>query len=667
MEFKEVENINKEVIIKVQNKIHVNELVPYMAKWGCSTMTIQGIEREIINNGEACAVSKFLDAVRRRPQSFPKMMATLKDTKQDDIYKIFMKQIRKYFEKKEIRLAEVLSLIQKEERELGITDDPDDVGIDHASSTGNIASSRDALAGQPSSNTPSDNQWSQDRKDGQSPERSPQNRPDLKDNQLVRSKTQMPSTLSSSSSNYDSLPGATGNLGRDLQNPVQSSVPPAQLDPNFGGACISSLKTKVFNSLGKELQKENIHDEDDGPWWNYILNNEELDVSRDEQIEIEKYKRPGVKFLDMLGQRKYTLQDLERLFIQFGITEALNILRQHQNKVICDRNSNQASENNLNINQREKADANKDMNISVPQTDAPEDIGEKNLSSSPPVQRPANTGEFHRSSSNVSRGTLNSDTSSLSLESCTENFESSLQTFRSIEDEQMKGTTAVQAHGDPTGIRSQPNPEDDARKLRNDRVNQFDNEPGAIENTSYIDVNNGEKPVSCNLPRSQTVDVNVENLPCNQEGQMRNSEQPGRTGSVVNLPSENGGQNWSSGTSGIPLLSGFQSVAPNASTEEPGGGENNESQGVGAVPPRSNITGDVMLSADLQPRIGVHCVPPSIESQHSREVTEDISNIQSGASGNDESLGSLRDPDLIHGTQAAENVASDLTEENSEK
>lgn len=57
-------------------------------------MTIQGIQKEILNYGEAYAVMNFLDAVKRRPGSFPKFMAALKHTKHTDVYKIFMAQIR---------------------------------------------------------------------------------------------------------------------------------------------------------------------------------------------------------------------------------------------------------------------------------------------------------------------------------------------------------------------------------------------------------------------------------------------------------------------------------------------------------------------------------------------------------------------------------------------
>ncbi|XP_053374434.1 uncharacterized protein LOC128546986 [Mercenaria mercenaria] len=695
MDFKEVENINKELIVKIKDKILLKELLHYLDGWGFSVMTIQGIRAEMNNHGDAYAVIQFMDAVKRRPRTFPKLVAALKDTKQQEIYDIFKEKIRKFYKNKQTRLAEVLSMISEEERQLGITEDhhdTGDVGSHDASSSGNVASSQSVLAGQTdgqsSSNSPSSDQWTQDiyRRDGHPPGRDPPNIPNWTDNSPavqtpVRSNTRVSSSSSLSSVDNNSS-GATGNT----QNQFPSSDPPA-LDPTYAGASISSLKANVYKMLGEALEKKNTSDNE--PWWNHIVNNGDLNVSRREQRQIGRHGSPGIEFLDILDDRDYTLQDLERLFIQFQITEALNVLRLHQNKVLNgrssnqanannDRNSNQGNRNNLNINQTPKADTNKELNISIPQTDAPEGPKEQNATSVQLLQKQAsrqpeynrsssNVTELNRSSSNMSVTRLNSSASNQSFESNTDSNLSSMPS-RDIEDESIKGTQPVQAHGDPAGTQSQPNPEDDAVKLRNDRIRQYDFDPGAIENTSYIAVNRQEVALNNNLPTGQTEgDVNVANMPCSQEGQMRNSEQPAQAGSGVNLPSERGGQDGSSSTSGIPFLSELRSMESNTSIEEPGGGVNNESQGVADIPPRSYITDDGMSSADLHPRSGVHYVPPSIESQSSREVTEESSDIQSGAFGNDESSGSLRDPDLIHGTQAAENMASDLTEENSVK
>ena len=49
---------------------------------------------------------------------------------------------------------------------------------------------------------------------------------------------------------------------------------------------ISSLKANVYKMLGKSLEKTNTHDDDNEPWWNHIINNGDLNVSRKEQKKI---------------------------------------------------------------------------------------------------------------------------------------------------------------------------------------------------------------------------------------------------------------------------------------------------------------------------------------------------------------------------------------------
>ncbi|XP_053374351.1 uncharacterized protein LOC128546947 [Mercenaria mercenaria] len=264
MDFKEVENINKELIVKIKDKIHLKDLLHYLEVWGFSVMTIKGIRADMINHGDAYAVIQFMDAVKRRPHTFPKLVAALRDTNQEDIYDIFKEKIRRYYRNNQTRLAAVLSIISEEERQLGITEDHHDtgnVGSHDASSSGNVASSQSVLAGQSSSNSPSSDQWTQDiyRRDGQPPDRDPPNIHNRTDNPPavqtpVRSNIRVSSSSLSSAGNNSS--GATGN--QSLPDKLKTTC--KQNPPHFKGHPIKFLfkhlqctVKPVYSGIAREL------------------------------------------------------------------------------------------------------------------------------------------------------------------------------------------------------------------------------------------------------------------------------------------------------------------------------------------------------------------------------------------------------------------------------
>ncbi|XP_060572587.1 type-2 histone deacetylase 1-like isoform X2 [Ruditapes philippinarum] len=733
MEFKDVENINKEVIVKIKDIINLADLLHYMEQFGFSLMTIQSIKAEIKNHGEAYAVMNFLDAIKRRPGSFPKFIAALRHSKQADVYKIFMAQIRKHFAKQQTRLAEVLSLISEEERHLGIVEDPDE-----RDNGGNRRNQHTGLQGSSSfSHQSADNQWSTDLYKRENKRESPPKRmsdPEMSRTPVRSSSNLTSSSLSSLTSLDNSLQGATGNTGQSTKNVSPSSN---VLDPAYAGAPISTLKAKVYNMLGKALEKTNTHDDDKEPWWEHIINNGDLNISRREQRQIGNHRNPGKAFLDILDERDYTLEDLDRLFVQFRIHEALGILREHQNKVIPENTSSRPKDNNLNRNQTPKVDASKDLNISIPQIDVPPGPNEANTAT-----------DVNQTSNDVpnSPSTQRPD-SCASTQSLDNNNDCSNSPMHSIEDVPMKGTVAIQACGDPSGLQSQQSSDVDAVKLRNDWVNQSERSPNQVNQSE-------RSPNQVNQSERNSNQVNLSERNSNQGNQSernsnqvnlseRNSNQVNlseRNSNQVNLSERNrqalegyspihrseseemcsasnqredegnrnaelnqeqlernsppvqgqgdggegchGNRESQSGSSGnLPLLSGLQSMGMDS--EIPGENPETQEQRVVNIPPRSLTSyeanvGNVSSANRTQETRGVEFVPPSIESEYSREANEESGfssgesnverlNIESISSVNDEATRSLTEPDLLQQTHSAatDNVALDTKPEES--
>lgn len=71
----------------------ISELEAYMDSWFTAS-TFQVIQANIRNNGECNAVLQFLDAVKKKPDTFPKLMAALKQTEQIFVYEKFMKAVK---------------------------------------------------------------------------------------------------------------------------------------------------------------------------------------------------------------------------------------------------------------------------------------------------------------------------------------------------------------------------------------------------------------------------------------------------------------------------------------------------------------------------------------------------------------------------------------------
>lgn len=524
-DFKEVGNILRKACPIVKDFIILHELIPYLDAF-LSPGTIQQIKADIKNHGEVNSCQDFFGYIGKRPSYFPKFVAALHKTKQDEVYMKILEEIKSYFANNPKRLQEVQEMIKKEIDDANCNVSNSDEPVESfPEASGNSLVKPEALTPQtnhrtaefantrplqtPNSSVDPNFSKGNKQESTQAIEKTgadchfshltllPSNNTittatDVRTNQPLVTTVAVPyngqvQTLVNyippsyrSQEKFESMdtPGSVDsgnslaasklskslpsidNIGVDDVHTNQLPVTTVAVGDNrqvqTPDIPISKLKANVFNNLAKLLLKMSTHDTSEA-WWEYIVHNEDIGLSRDDEHAISSDVKPGRKFLDMLNLKGFTLSFLKYLFEKYGIVEALEIFNQNEVAVPNPRHLQKPAEaqkldNNIN-KATDKEVPYKNMNIPVSSNkDQPSTIQS-------PKSGTNNTwlNDDALESSTCSKNSFN-----------TEDSLSSRFTDVSIADTPIKGTQAIQAVGDKENKNSTPSHDQDVVQFQND-------------------------------------------------------------------------------------------------------------------------------------------------------------------------------------------------------